>query len=400
MKIEIVKTNLNTNQIKNSVANLVKIKKLFTEEEIKRKMKKLNKEILQERSNKIHNFNYEIIGDYVNNYTKIKILHKVCGNIFEQQPNNHLQGKGCMKCSGRDNVDVEKLQEKSNKKYNGDYLIIDKYVNNITNIKIKHLICETEFLTTPVNHLKSKGCCTKCYKNNKKTKEQLQKESDKIHNKEYIIIGDYVNTDTKIEIKHLTCGNNFKQTPDKHLRNNRCPICFGKNKLSKEILQERSDKKYNNEYTILGEYINNSTPILIKHNICGSEYLQIPNNHIKGNRTCFKCRGNMSNGEKLILNYLELKNIKYVFNNTIKGCNFNKPLRFDFYLPDMNTCLEYDGEQHFKSISKFGGDDHLILTKKRDNIKNIWCDKNKINLIRISYKDNIENKLNEIFNIY
>ena len=422
-------------------------------------MKKLNKEILQERSNEIHNFNYEIIGDYVNSNTKIKILHKECGNVFEQQPNNHLQGKGCMKCSGRDNCSVEKIQEKSNKKYNWEYLIIGKYINNITKISILHKICGNINSILPNNHFNGRGGCPICFGTSKKTKLQLQEESNKIHNNEYLIVGEYINTDTKIEIKHLTCGNTFIQTPDKHLHNNKCPICFGKNKLSKEILQERSNKKYNNEYTILGEYINSSIPILIKHNICGSEYLQVPNNHLK--RKCFNCYGtpkktieeiqkisdkihnseyeilnnyltskdiitirhkicgreskiiahshtnggkckycSISNGEKEIKNFLELNNIEHDYNISFDGCVYKNKLRFDFYLPNENMCIEYDGKQHFESIEWFGGQIALLESKKRDDIKNKYCKDNNINLIRISYKDNIENKLNEIFNIY
>src|ERR1022692_708286 len=242
-------------------------------------MKKLNKEILQERSSLIHEGKYLIIGEYVNNSTKIQIKHLECGEIFEQQPNNHLQGKGCAICYGPKKSTKKELQKKSNKKHNNTYLIVGKYVNNETKIEIRHLICGANFKTTPINHLNSKGCCPNCFSNIKKTKEKLQNESNKIHNNEYEILGEYINTDTKIEIKHLTCGSIFKQTPDKHLHNNKCPICFGKPRSSKEILQKRSNKKYNGEYTILGEYVNNQTPILIKHNVCGSEYLQIPNNH-------------------------------------------------------------------------------------------------------------------------
>jgi hypothetical protein len=101
-------------------------------------MKKLTKEELQDRSNKIHNFEYLILGDYVNNSTKIKIKHLKCGEEFYQQPNNHLQGKGCMKCSGSDKGTKEKLQELSDKKYKGLYKIIGKYINNQSKIIIKH----------------------------------------------------------------------------------------------------------------------------------------------------------------------------------------------------------------------------------------------------------------------
>lgn len=361
-------------------------------------MRKLNKEILQERSDEIHNSKYLILGEYKNNSTKIKIKHLECGKEFEQQPGNHLQGKRCLYCFATKRDTILDLQNKSNILYNGEYLILGNYVNNQTKILIKHLICNTKFECAPANHRNGKGGCPTCFKTIKKTKEQLQEESNKIHNNEYVILGDYINSDTKIEIKHLVCNSIFVQTPDKHIHNNKCPICFGKNRLSKEILQERSNEKYNNEYTILGNYINNSTHILIKHNTCGSEYMQIPNNHLR-DRTCFNCNDAISKGEKIIINFLDNNKINYVYNRKIEGCKLIKSLRFDFYLPDTNSGIEYDGEQHFRPIKHFGGEKGFKLTKKRDNIKNIFCLENNINLYRISYKENIEDKLKEIFNI-
>lgn len=352
----------------------------------------------------------------------------------------------------------EVLQEQSNKIHNNNYLIIGDYVNNTTKILIRHLVCNTEFEIIPINHRAGKGGCTKCFKNNKKTKLELQKESNRIHNNEYEILGDYINTNTKILIKHLICDSIFEQTPDKHLHNNKCPICYGKYRLNKKILQERSNEKYNGEYEILGDYINNFTPILIKHKTCGSEYKQIPNNHLR--RKCFSCYGTskktnyefqqksnkIHNSEYILMNdyngannsvklmhmkcmkefniiaYSHLRGAKctYCFNskgenhindflienkiNFIKGksfdsCKFKNKLRFDFYLPDIKTCIEYDGIQHFEIVEWFGGINALEANKIKDSIKNNWCLENNINLIRISYKEDVYDKLNKIFNI-
>ena len=79
-----------------------------------------------------------------------------------------------------------------------------------------------------------------------------------------------------------------------------------------------------------------------------------------------------------------------------QGCSIcksrNVNLKFDFYLPKYNTCIEYDGEQHFKSVEYFGGYISLIETKERDEIKNKFCLDNKIKLLRIPFNkyDDIE----------
>ena len=69
-----------------------------------------------------------------------------------------------------------------------------------------------------------------------------------------------------------------------------------------------------------------------------------------------------------------------------------KRLRFDFYLPEYNTCIEYDGRQHFTPVEVFGGEEGYFKTKKRDGIKNKYCKDNNIGSLRIPYNqiNNIE----------
>ena len=62
-------------------------------------------------------------------------------------------------------------------------------------------------------------------------------------------------------------------------------------------------------------------------------------------------------------------------------------LSFDFYLPELKTCIEFDGIQHFKPINDFGGKNEFKNVQKRDNCKNKWCEDNNIKLIRIKYNE-------------
>ena len=76
-----------------------------------------------------------------------------------------------------------------------------------------------------------------------------------------------------------------------------------------------------------------------------------------------------------------------------KDCKNLKPLPFDFYLPLLNVCIEYDGIQHFIVNEHFDGVQGLIDRQRNDDIKTNYCKSNNIHLLRISYKDNIEEKL-------
>ena len=134
----------------------------------------------------------------------------------------------------------------------------------------------------------------------------------------------------------------------------------------------------------LSNYKNGTTPIIIICNICNNKFKQIPKNHIKGAKCTF-C--NESNGEKAIEEYFLKENINYKKQYFFNDCRNKNPLRFDFYLPDYNLCIEFDGRQHNQSVDKFGGEKELLNNIFKDNIKNKYCDgsKNKPSLIRISY---------------
>ena len=60
-------------------------------------------------------------------------------------------------------------------------------------------------------------------------------------------------------------------------------------------------------------------------------------------------------------------------------------MKFDFYLPEHNICIEYDGEQHFNKYHKWDDDLNFDIRIKRDQIKNDYCKNNNINLLRIKY---------------
>jgi hypothetical protein len=117
----------------------------------------------------------------------------------------------------------------------------------------------------------------------------------------------------------------------------------------------------------------------------------------KGGNGCPLC--NESVGEKKIKNILDTLGINYEVQKRFEDCKHKRTLPFDFYLPNNNMLIEYDGIQHFKSIEIFGGSDGLKQTEKRDKIKNEYATKNNIHLLRIPYTkfDSIEDEIKKFF---
>ena len=110
---------------------------------------------------------------------------------------------------------------------------------------------------------------------------------------------------------------------------------------------------------------------------------------------------NASKGEYRIKMWLDENNITYEPQKTFNKCinpDTKRRLKFDFYIPDKNLVIEYDGKQHFE-VSNFCNDVELAKelfekVKKHDQIKNAFVNNNKINILRISYKE--FNKIEEI----
>lgn len=151
--------------------------------------------------------------------------------------------------------------------------------------------------------------------------------------------------------------------------------------------------------SLLTTFSARNIPIKCYCNDCGYEFDKFPRDVIKG-VTCPNCLS--SKGEQLVRNYLEKHKIVFEKEKVFPNLKYRKPLRFDFYLPDYNSIIEFDGMQHFKPV-KFNAntsDKRAVYEyeelKKRDKMKNDYCKKNHINILRIRYNTkNIEEEISK-----
>lgn len=97
-----------------------------------------------------------------------------------------------------------------------------------------------------------------------------------------------------------------------------------------------------------------------------------------------------SSYEERVIQLLKQANIKFQREKTFSDLKRGS-LRYDFYLPALNICLEVDGEQHFKQVTRFQKTRSAFLKQKEyDRIKNSYCLAHNIPLYRIPYWE-IEN---------
>jgi hypothetical protein len=96
--------------------------------------------------------------------------------------------------------------------------------------------------------------------------------------------------------------------------------------------------------------------------------------------------GNISRGAKAVMGFLEEIKIHYTTEKRYEYCRSIYPLPFDFYLPELNALIEYDGIQHVEPIEHWGGQIGFEYRQMCDGIKNNYVCDNNIRLLRIPHK--------------
>ena len=108
-----------------------------------------------------------------------------------------------------------------------------------------------------------------------------------------------------------------------------------------------------------------------------------------------------SHAEEIIAKLLKGLNIKYTrqYNfNDLRGIK-NGKLRFDFAIlsskNELFGLIEYQGQQHFKSVAYWGGDEGFKQRQIYDKMKVDYCQQHQIPLLIINYDENIDDKIEQ-----
>ena len=225
-----------------------------------------------------------VLGEYVKSNIKVEVKHS-CGYQWEITPNVLLQGTYCPKCS---KIKTSKKRSKTTKQFieelkiiNPEITVIGEYVKSNIKVEVKHS-CGYQWEITPSNLLQGNSC-PKCFGTFKKTTQQFIEELE-IVNPEVTVFGEYVNSKTKIEVKH-TCGYKWNTTPNALLQGISCPKCSRikaskkRTKTMKQFIEEL--KIVNPEITVIGKYVADNNKIEVKHT-CGYQWESIPGNLLQG----------------------------------------------------------------------------------------------------------------------
>ena len=273
-----------------------------------------------------------------------------------------------------------------------DYSLVD-YVNNNTKVKI---VCLEHgvFEQIPRSHLSGSGCKKCNFDSYKISQDEIIQQFKDIHGDKYdYSLTNYTGAHYKIKIICQEHGE-FEQTPEKHKKGHGCRKCNITLTLREVIEQFKLIHGDKYDYSTC-KYTGNHEKIDIfcpKHGI----FKQTPHNHKKG-KGCPICRE--SKGEIEIRNWLIENNFNFQSQKRFNDCKNKRTLPFDFYLPNHNICIEFNGRQHYETLENnfFGGFDALKENRKRDKIKVEYCENNNIQLLVIKYNENVKDVLNSFF---
>ena len=295
---------------------------------------------------------YTLVGDYINNDTKVKIHCSTCNSTVQYLPDDRYENRKIQcKCTTNPMNNHRVLLKNKNREEAQQYFI-DNYDNFIA----------------------------------------ITNEDKQNGNKYYIKC---IEHDITIELKY---------TKHYYMQNktNICPKCRVNGTLSDRELNfiNTSSNVHNNKYDYsLVKYINNTTKVDIICPIHG-KFEQTPLDHIQGHG-CKKCSHHLGISESELIEFMDDNNINYIHGDR----KLIAPKEIDILIPDFKFGIEYNGifwhsyemlndkKYHLnktESLEKSGYQlFHIFENEYIDPVKReIWYSmlRNKLNLIP---KDNI-----------
>jgi hypothetical protein len=332
---------------------------------------------------------------YTRQDSDLTITCSVHGDI-SISPRHHFRlPEGCLECNFeiprniRKEKYIKKAKEIHNDKYDYSKVV---YKNADSPVEI---ICPTHgsFWQGLYSHTAKKCNCPKCMDDkNGFSQEEFIRKSKLKHNDKY----DYskVVYETNVDMVTITCltHGDFVQRAASHLKGYGCRKCHvdSVRKTTEEFVRKAKGihgAKY--DYSkVVYEACNQKVEIVCPAH---GSFWQEPQRHISASAGCRGCRN--SKGEIAVKQVLDKFNINYISEFRL----FPFRHRSDFYLPELNIHIEFNGLQHYKPVDMFGGEKAYLKVKENDAFKRQLIKSRNEFLIVLTYlhltNDSVEKEL-------
>ena len=227
----------------------------------------------------------------------------------------------------------------------------------------------------------------------KKTQKQFEDEVYKLYGDEYIVTGTYESNKKNISVYHRRCNREIMVNPYHLLHGHGCRKCAcahlrDERRKTTEEFQKELDEMYDFEFEVVTEYDTAKTDITIRHKRCGELITKKPNRILSKKFTCPNCRKYKSKGEIKIEKILKNNDIRFEPQYKYEGL-FGLGgglLSYDFYLPDYNLLIEYQGEYH-DGTARNQTKEEFEIQQEHDRRKRNYAKEHNIELMEVWYSD-------------
>lgn len=201
----------------------------------------------------------------------------------------------------------------------------------------------------------------------------------------------------RVELKCNTCGNIgiylVYNIVAKDRKSFGCYTCWKKSICkTKEQFEKDLYDSWKGLYTLVGDYLGAKCKNTFKCNTCGNIFEAKAGDVLSHNWGCNVC--NHSLGEFFIESYLKNKDMLYEIPKKFDNLKDKKKLHYDFYLPDRNVLIEYQGLQHYQPIKYYGGEKRFKVQQLHDKMKREYAINNGYRLLEVTYEENTQEKVN------
>lgn len=320
---------------------------------------------------------------------------------FEKTPYHHINRRqGCKKCMAKQmsvdqSLGIDQFIRRS-KEIHGDTTYgYDRavYVNNETKVDIYCFKHKQYFPQTPAKHLCDKQGCPDCgtekgANNRRLTQDEFLEKAVAMHGDKYSYETTvYIDIRESVEIYCKECNYHFWQMANDHINGGKgCQECGKKrmgdaNRLTNEEFIQRAQLLHGDSYgydRVVYEGIFEDVEIFCSK--CRRYFWQEAHVHMMGSGCSF-CK--QSKGELAVCRYLDDMGFNYIRQQRFPDCRHKRTLPFDFYIPDYNLLIEFDGIQHDKPVEIFGGEEALAHQQMMDAIKNEYAKDTNRRLLRL-----------------
>ena len=238
----------------------------------------------------------QVVGEYQGANRRIDVCCLECGYEWSPYANNLVRGQGCPKCHGAWRRSTQEFVEEL-RLINPTIEVLGEFLGRHQPIEVRCKKCGREWTSTPGGLLKGDGCA-RCSGKLQKTTASFAEDLAKV-SPDLLVIGEYVNSKTPILVRDSRCGHEWSARPNNLLNGSGCPVCgrasANKKNLTHAKRRTKTTEQFRNEVAeinpdvlVIGEYVNNKTPVECHCLVCSHVWSPYPTNLLRGSK-CPNC---------------------------------------------------------------------------------------------------------------